>query len=371
MSTQELSAIGYDNKSPKFNGNNYAWWKNRIQNVIMGIDYECWLVVKNGPNIILKTDVEGNQVPKKDSELVTADYKLLEKNAKAMSILQQAIARAQMRSPQSNLQLNLLWGVRLAWEHPYFGFISMTALLMDVMVQFCSMTLQTLPENFKCYEVIDTIKSQVENLCPRVVSCADIVAIAARDSVVELGGPSWTVLLGRRDSTTASLSTANSDIPAPTLNINELIKSFSDKGFTTQEMVALFGAHTIRQARCTTFKTRIYNETNINSTFATSLQANCPQSGGDNNLSPLDKTSATTFDNAYYTNLMSQQGLLHSDQQLYNGNGTGTTDSQVSSYSSSSSTFLTDFSDAMVKMGNLSVLTGTNGEIRTICSKTN
>uniref|UniRef100_A0A803KMT5 Uncharacterized protein n=1 Tax=Chenopodium quinoa TaxID=63459 RepID=A0A803KMT5_CHEQI len=92
MSTQELSAIGYDNKSPKFNGNNYAWWKNRIQNVIMGIDYECWLVVKNGPNIILKTDVEGNQVPKKDSELVTADHKLLEKNAKAMSILQQAIA---------------------------------------------------------------------------------------------------------------------------------------------------------------------------------------------------------------------------------------------------------------------------------------
>uniref|UniRef100_A0A803LPJ1 Uncharacterized protein n=1 Tax=Chenopodium quinoa TaxID=63459 RepID=A0A803LPJ1_CHEQI len=91
MSTQELSAIGYDNKSPKFNGNNYAWWKNRIQNVIMGIDYECWLVVKNGPNIILKTDVEGNQVPKKDSELVTADHKLLEKNAKAMSILQQAI----------------------------------------------------------------------------------------------------------------------------------------------------------------------------------------------------------------------------------------------------------------------------------------
>uniref|UniRef100_A0A803NBN4 Uncharacterized protein n=1 Tax=Chenopodium quinoa TaxID=63459 RepID=A0A803NBN4_CHEQI len=91
MSTQELSAIGYDNKSPKFNGNNYAWWKNRIQNVIMGIDYECWLVVKNGPNIILKTDVEGNQVPKKDSELVIADYKLLEKNAKAMSILQQAI----------------------------------------------------------------------------------------------------------------------------------------------------------------------------------------------------------------------------------------------------------------------------------------
>ncbi|XP_021723170.1 cationic peroxidase 1-like [Chenopodium quinoa] len=220
------------------------------------------------------------------------------------------------------------------------------------------------------YEVIDTIKSQVESVCAGVVSCADILAVAARDSVVALGGQSWTVQLGRRDSTTASQSAANANVPAPTLNLSQLITFFSNKGFTTQELVALSGAHTLGQARCTSFRTRIYNETNINSTLATSLQANCPSNGGDNNLSPLDTTSPTTFDNAYFTLLLTQQGLLHSDQQLFSGNG-GTTDSQVSSYSSSSSTFFTDFANAMVKMGNMSVLTGTSGEIRTNCRKTN
>ncbi|XP_056684425.1 cationic peroxidase 1 isoform X2 [Spinacia oleracea] len=188
------------------------------------------------------------------------------------------------------------------------------------------------------FDVIDTIKSQVESACAGVVSCADILAVAARDSVVALGGQSWSVQLGRRDSTTASQSAANSNIPAPTLNLSQLIPFFTNRGFTTQDLVA--------------------------------LSANCPSTGGDNNLSPLDKTSPTTFDNAYFTNLMSQQGLLHSDQELYSGNS-GTTDSQVSSYSSSSSTFFTDFSTAMLKMGNMSVLTGTTGEVRTNCRKTN
>ncbi|GMP51443.1 hypothetical protein CsSME_00017666 [Camellia sinensis var. sinensis] len=218
------------------------------------------------------------------------------------------------------------------------------------------------------FDVIDTIKSQVESSCPGVVSCADILAVAARDSVVALGGPSWTVQLGRRDSTTASLSAANSNIPGPTLNLSALITAFSNKGLSANEMVALSGSHTIGQARCTTFRTRIYNETNINTQFATALKANCPSTGSDNNLAPLDTTSATSFDNAYYTNLQSQKGLLHSDQQLFNG---GSTDAQVNTYGSNSATFFTDFANAMVKMGNISPLTGTSGQIRTNCRKAN
>ncbi|KAL4386558.1 hypothetical protein GQ457_09G013130 [Hibiscus cannabinus] len=218
------------------------------------------------------------------------------------------------------------------------------------------------------FDVIDTIKTQVESLCPGVVSCADIVAVAARDSVVALGGPSWNVLLGRRDSTNASFNAANSNLPAPTLNLSGLISAFTNKGFTANEMVALSGSHTIGQARCTNFRTRIYNETNINSTFAASLRGNCPSTGGDNNLSPLDTTSPTSFDNAYFKNLQNQKGLLHSDQQLFSG---GSTDSQVNTYSSNSATFATDFANAMVKMGNLSPLTGTSGQIRKNCRKAN
>ncbi|KAL6132976.1 hypothetical protein ACLB2K_065213 [Fragaria x ananassa] len=211
------------------------------------------------------------------------------------------------------------------------------------------------------FDVVDTIKSQLESLCPGVFSCSDILAVAARDSVVALGGPSWTVQLGRRDSTTASLSAANTNIPAPTLNLSALLTSFSNKGFNAKELVAL-------SARCTTFRARLYNEANIDSSFATSLKANCPSSGGDANLSPLDVTTPNKFDNAYFKNLVSQKGLLHSDQQLFSG---GSTNAQVNAYVSIPGSFSTDFANAMVKMGNLSPLTGTNGQIRTDCKKVN
>ncbi|XP_010256951.1 PREDICTED: peroxidase 4-like [Nelumbo nucifera] len=219
------------------------------------------------------------------------------------------------------------------------------------------------------FDVVDDIKSRLEKKCPGVVSCADILALAARDSVVYLGGPSWTVELGRRDSITANLTAANSDIPAPTSNLSVLETRFAAKGLSVKDMVALSGSHTIGLARCTTFRSRIYNDSNIDGTLAMSLQRKCPRSGNDNKLAGLDAQTPTYFDNYYYKNLLKGKGLLHTDQELFNGSSS--TDSLVKKYVGNPSKFFKDFAKAMVKMGNISPLTGSEGEIRFNCRELN
>ncbi|GAU27290.1 hypothetical protein TSUD_125710 [Trifolium subterraneum] len=221
------------------------------------------------------------------------------------------------------------------------------------------------------YEVIDAIKSKVEAICPGVVSCADIVAITARDSVVILGGPFWNVKVGRRDSRTANFTAANTGvIPPPTSNLTNLISTFQAQGLSTKDMVALSGAHTIGKSRCTSFRNHIYNDSNIDSTFAKIRQKKCPKTSGsgDNNLANLDFRTPTHFDNNYYKNLIIKRGLLHSDQVLFNG---GSTDSLVKTYSQNDKAFDSDFVTAMIKMGNNKPLTGKQGEIRKNCRRLN
>jgi len=140
--------------------------------------------------------------------------------------------------------------------------------------------------------------------------------------------------------------------------------------FLTSWICCYTGAHTIGKAQCGLFRNRIYNESNIDPNYAKSLQGflPCPKSGGDNNIASLDTTTPNFFDNAYYKNLLNKKGLLHSDQQLYNG---GSTDSKVSAYADNSLLFSIDFANAMLKMGYLSPLTRDQGEIRKYCSRVN
>jgi peroxidase len=129
------------------------------------------------------------------------------------------------------------------------------------------------------------------------------------------------------------------------------------------------GAHTLGQARCTTFRNRIYNsESDIDAGFASTRQRRCPATGGDENLAALDLVTPNSFDNNYFKNLIQKKGLLASDQILFSG---GSTDSVVSKYSRSPATFKSDFASAMVKMSEIDLLTGSAGQIRKICSSVN
>ncbi|XP_022734177.1 lignin-forming anionic peroxidase-like [Durio zibethinus] len=220
------------------------------------------------------------------------------------------------------------------------------------------------------YEVIDKAKSDMEKICPGVVSCADILAIAARDVSEYVGGPSWTVKLGRRDSTTASISLAASQLPRFTASLESLIDLFGSKGLSVRDMVALSGSHTIGQAQCVTFRNRIYsNASDIDAGFVSTRRRRCPASVGndDGNLAALDLVTPNSFDNNYFKNLMQKKGLLESDQVLFSG---GSTDI-VSEYSRNPSTFKSDFATAMIKMGDIEPLTGSAGIIRRICSTVN
>ncbi|KAL2337619.1 hypothetical protein Fmac_012065 [Flemingia macrophylla] len=218
------------------------------------------------------------------------------------------------------------------------------------------------------FEVVDEIKEAVDEACGKpVVSCADILAVAARDSVVALGGPAWDVLLGRRDSTTASRDAADANIPAPFFSLSQLITNFKNHGLDEKDLVVLSGGHSIGYARCVSFRDRIYNDSNIDPSFAQNLKYICPRNGGDSNLSPLDQTAAK-FDSQYFSGLVQQNGLLHSDQELFNG---GSTDELVKQYSYDTDDFYEDFANSMIKMGNIQPLTYDQGEIRVNCRKVN
>lgn len=187
---------------------------------------------------------------------------------------------------------------------------------------------------------------------------------------MQLGGSSYDVLLGRRDSTTASMDEANTNIPSPLSDLPDLISNFESHGLALEDLVVLSGAHTLGFARCIVFRNRIYNETStIDGDFAASLQAVCPPSGDDNNLSSLDDTPAS-FDTAYYQDLIGFMGLLHSDQQLFLGDGSAA-DELVQNYGEDADGFSADFGAAMIKMGNISPLTGSDGEIRENCRVVN
>ncbi|XP_014507243.1 peroxidase 72 [Vigna radiata var. radiata] len=226
------------------------------------------------------------------------------------------------------------------------------------------------------FEVIDAIKAALERECPSTVSCADILTLAARDSVVLSGGPSWEVPLGRRDSRDASISGSNNNIPAPNNTFQTILTKFHLHGLDLADLVALSGSHTIGNARCTTFRQRLYSQisgngkpdSTLDQYYAAALRNRCPRSGGDQNLFFLDYATPYKFDNTYFKNLLAYKGLLSSDQILLTDQESA---ELVKSYAENNDIFFQQFAKSMIKMGNISPLTNSRGEIRENCRKIN
>ncbi|KAE8770155.1 Peroxidase 11 [Hordeum vulgare] len=226
--------------------------------------------------------------------------------------------------------------------------------------------------SLKGFEVVDKIKAKLEAECPGTVSCADLLAIAARDAVVLVGGPYWDVPVGRLDSKEASLDLANKDIPTAEQGLVTLISKFWEKGLDATDMVALVGSHTIGFARCANFRDRIYGDFEMTSkynpasaTYLSKLKEICPMDGGDDNISAMDSHTSSTFDNAYFETLIKGEGLLNSDQEMWSSIAGYSTADTVNKYWADPALFFKQFSDSMVKMGNITNPAG--GEVRKTC----
>lgn len=226
------------------------------------------------------------------------------------------------------------------------------------------------------FEIVDNAKARLETLCPGKVSCADIVAFAARDSVEMTGGLGYDVPGGRRDGRVSLASEANTNLPSPASNVNQLTQIFGNKGLTQEEMVTLSGAHTIGRAHCTSFSTRLYSfntttnqDPTLDSQYASQLKQKCPQGSTNTNLVvPMDPSSPNVMDVGYYNDILANRGLFTSDQTLLTNSATA---NQVNQNAMNTFVWGSKFAAAMVKMGQIGVLTGGAGEVRLNCRKIN
>ncbi|KAJ4961776.1 hypothetical protein NE237_021686 [Protea cynaroides] len=225
------------------------------------------------------------------------------------------------------------------------------------------------------FDTVIKAKQAVEAVCPGVVSCADILAIAARDVVAFSGGPSFIVELGRRDGMVSNASLVSGNLPEPSFNLNQLNQLFSQKNLTQIDMIALSGAHTVGFSHCDRFSNRLYSYSSVstvdpsfNANYAQQLMAACPRNVNPNIAVNLDPVTPKTFDNIYYQNLVAGKGLLSSDEVLFTDPASQPT---VIDFASNPSDFNAAFITAMIKLGRVGVKTGFLGEIRSDCTAFN
>ncbi|XP_061363103.1 peroxidase 39-like [Gastrolobium bilobum] len=227
------------------------------------------------------------------------------------------------------------------------------------------------------FDFIDRVKSLVEAECPGVVSCADIIALVSRDSIVATGGPFWKVPTGRRDGVISNLVEARSSIPAPFHNFTTVQTLFGNQGLDLKDLVLLSGAHTIGVSHCSSFSSRLFNFTGkgdqdpaLDSEYAKNLKTfKCKNINDNTTKVEMDPGSRKTFDLGYYGQVVKRRGLFVSDASLLTNTVTKSMVTEL--LHGSLENFYAEFANSMEKMGRIKVKTGTEGEIRKHCALVN
>ncbi|KAF7014549.1 hypothetical protein CFC21_028534 [Triticum aestivum] len=232
------------------------------------------------------------------------------------------------------------------------------------------------PPNFpslRGFEVIDAAKAVLERVCPGVVSCADVIAFAARDSAYFLSGYKidYKMPAGRFDGSVSLESESLQFLPPPFFNLTQLVDSFKAKNMNEDDLVVLSGAHTIGVSHCSSFTDRLpANPSDMNPGLTRLLQSKCPVSPNFTNDPTVvqDIVTPNRMDNKYYTNLLKRNVLFTSDAALLTS---GKTALKVMENAFKPGSWEKKFAKAMVKMAAIELKTAANGEIRRNCRVVN
>ncbi|XVF35706.1 hypothetical protein REPUB_Repub18cG0169200 [Reevesia pubescens] len=219
------------------------------------------------------------------------------------------------------------------------------------------------------FSVIDSAKRVLEIFCPETFSCADIIALAARDAVAIAGGPAFQIPTGRRDGRISNAANVRHNIVDTSFTMNEMIKLFNSKGLSLDDLVTLSGAHTIGLAHCSAFSDRFQQDSNgkltlidtsLDSTYAEEIMKKCPaDASASNNTVNNDPETAFAFDNQYYSNLFAHKGLFQSDSVLLED---GRTRKQVEAFANDQESFFRSRGKSFLKLTTIEVKTMMKGK---------
>ncbi|KAJ9694500.1 hypothetical protein PVL29_010134 [Vitis rotundifolia] len=259
-------------------------------------------------------------------------------------------------------------------------------LFHDCMVKSCDASLLLVTANgveseelssrsfgMRNFKYVDTIKKAVESECPQTVSCADIVALSARDGFVLLGGPYIEMKTGRRDSKESYATMVEDSIPNHNDSMSLVLSRFESIGIDAEGTVALLGAHSVGRVHCVNIVNRLYPtvDPTLDPEHAEYLKRRCPSPEPDPKAVQYARNDLETpmvLDNMYYKNILSHKGLLLVDQQLVSD---PTTSPFVEKMADDKGYFHDQFSRALLLLSENNPLTGDDGEIRKDCRYVN